>query len=274
MPTLTPMSSPSSGDTTAHDGRATTLSGERGAGKAPREVAASLAAARRRVAAAAEHAGRSPGDVTLVVVTKSFGADAVRVLLDAGQVDIGESRAQELNAKRGETAGARWHFVGRLQRNKVRDVVGATTLIHSVDRAELATEIGDRASRQGLVQRVLVQVNAGGDPAKAGCAPDEAAALVRRIRATPGIACTGLMTIPPAGVDAGPVFARLRALRDDLGRRYPEVQSLSMGMSGDVEEAVAEGATIVRLGRAVLGARPDDAGHDGGRTARTEESER
>lgn len=273
MPTLTPMSSPSSGDTTAHD-RVTALSGERAAGKTPRDVAAGLTAARQRLAAAAERAGRSPHEVTLVVVTKAFGADVVRALLDAGQVDIGESRAQELNAKRGETAGARWHFVGRLQRNKVRDVVGTAALIHSVDRAELADEIADRASRQGLIQRVLVQVNAAEDPAKAGCPPDEAPALVRRIRATPGIACTGLMTIPPAGVDAGPVFARLRGLRDDLGRRYPEVQSLSMGMSGDVEEAVAEGATIVRLGQAVLGARPDNAGHDGGRTARTEESER
>lgn len=274
MPTLTPMSSSSSGDTTTQDGRASPSSREGGAAESPPDVAAGLTAARRRVAAAAERAGRSPHDVTLVVVTKAFSADAVRALLDAGQVDLGESRAQELTAKRGDTAGARWHFVGRLQRNKVRDVVGATALIHSVDRAELAAEIGDRAHRQGQVQRVLVQVNAGEDPAKAGCAPDDAAALVRGIRATPGIACTGLMTIPPAGVDAAPVFARLRGLRDELGRRYPEVQSLSMGMSGDVEEAVAEGATIVRLGQAVLGARPEGAGHDGGRTARTQESER
>lgn len=271
------MSSPSSGDT-ASAGTPATPDGGHAAGQAPghavADVAAGLAAARRRVAVAAEQAGRSPHDVTLVVVCKSFGADAVRAVLATGHVDIGESRAQELTAKRREVAGGRWHFVGRLQRNKVRDVVGTTTLIHSVDRVELAADIAARAERQGQVQRVLVQVNAGDDPAKAGCAPDDAAALVRSIRATPGIACTGLMTIPPAGVDPRPVFARLRGLRDDLGRRYPEVVSLSMGMSGDVEHAVAEGATIVRLGQAVLGARPDDTGHDGGSTARTDESER
>lgn len=239
----------------------------------PEEVAGRLAAVRERVAAATERAGRSPRAVTVVVVTKAFGADAVRAVVDAGHVDIGESRAQELTAKRSEVTGVRWHFVGRLQRNKVRDVVGTASLIHSVDREGLAEDVAERAHRQGQVQRVLVQVNVSEDPAKGGCRPDDAAALVRRIRALPGIACTGLMTIPPADADPGPVYASLRGLRDELNRQYPEVAHLSMGMSGDVEAAVAEGATIVRLGEAVLGPRPQDAGNQGRATAR-KESER
>lgn len=233
-------------------------------------------AVRERVARAAEVAGRDPGEVTLVAVSKTVGAAAVAAVAAAGQRDFGESRAQELAAKRAATAppgaavappgGAtappevRWHFVGRLQRNKVRDVVGAVDLVHAVDRLALAEALAARARALGVVQRVLVQVNAGEDPAKAGPRPGEAAGLVAAVAGLPGLACEGLMTIPPQGVDPAPVFARLRALRDDLVERLPAVRHLSMGMSGDFEVAIAHGATLVRVGEAVFGPRPAPTG--------------
>lgn len=220
-------------------------------------AASRLADVRRRIADAAERAGRPPGAVTLVAVGKTVDVEGVQAMRDAGHADFGESRAQELRAKcQALGPGARWHFVGRLQRNKVRDVVGVATLIHSLDRWELAEPIADRATGQGRVQRVLLQVNQGADPAKAGCAPDDAGELLSRLRALPGIACEGLMTVPPLDADPRPVFRGLRRLRDQLRERFPEVQHLSMGMSGDFETAVEEGATIVRVGSALFGARP------------------
>ena len=216
-----------------------------------------LAEVRQRIAAAAERVGRSPHAVTLVAVSKGFDAEAIRSGRRAGQSDFGESRAQELRRKSDAIGpGVRWHFVGRLQRNKARDVVGTASLIHSVDRFELARSISEQMAGRGGVQRVLVQVNVGDDPAKGGCAIDDTVQLVARVRGLEGIACEGLMTIPPLGVDPRPAFARLRELRDDLRARFPEVQHLSMGMSGDFETAVEEGATIVRVGEAVFGQRP------------------
>jgi PLP dependent protein len=216
-----------------------------------------LAAVRERIAAAAARAGRSRYDVTLVVVGKSFDVALIRAARGEGQVDFGESRAQELRAKARELGGGfRWHFVGRLQRNKAPDVVGLAALIHSVDRLELAEAIADHARRAGLVQRVLVQVNAGRDPAKGGCDPEATTGLVAKVRMLDGIACEGLMTVPPLDADPRSVFATLRGLRDDLRCRFPEVEHLSMGMSADLELAVEEGATIVRVGEAVFGPRP------------------
>lgn len=219
-------------------------------------------AVRERIARAAEAAGRDPGDVTLVAVSKTVETPAVATLAAAGQRDFGESRAQELAVKRAAVAApaVRWHFVGRLQRNKVRDVVGAVDLVHAVDRLPLAEALATRARALGVVQRVLVQVNAGEDPAKAGPPPAEAAGLVAAVAGLPGLACEGLMTIPPQGVDPAPVFARLRALRDDLAERLPAVRHLSMGMSGDFELAIAHGATLVRVGEAVFGPRPAPTG--------------
>lgn len=216
-----------------------------------------LAAVQRRVTAAARRAGREPSAITLVAVTKGFGPDVVTAARDAGQIDLGENRVQEMTAKAAAVAGVRWHFIGRLQRNKVRDVVGLATLVHSVDRLELAQALADRARQGPGLQRVLVQVNAGDDPAKAGCSTAEAPTLVSEVRALDGLACEGLMTIPPAGVDPRPVFATLRRLRDDLHDEYPEIRHLSMGMTHDFEVAVEEGATIVRLGEAIFGPRPD-----------------
>lgn len=228
------------------------------------DVGARLADVQARIREAAGRAGRSPHAVTLVAVSKTVDHTAVLAARRAGQADFGESRAQELRRKSREAgAGVRWHFVGRLQRNKVRDVVGVASLVHSVDRLELAEAIADRTARHGRVQRILVQVNVGGDPDKAGCAPGEVLGLIARIRGLDGVACEGLMTVPPLGEDPRPLFAELRGLRDAVRSRFPEVQHLSMGMTHDFEVAVEEGATIVRVGEAVFGPRPPADGAAG-----------
>lgn len=222
------------------------------------DIARRLAEVRARVAAAAERGGRDAREVTLVAVGKSFDTEVVAAARDAGQVDLGESRARELAAKAEDEAlagRARWHFVGRLQRNKVADVVGTAALIHSIDRLELAEAVAERARQEGGVQRVLLQVNVAGDDAKAGCSASEAVRLLGRLRELPHLACEGLTTIPAMGADPRPAFAALRGLRDDAASRYPEIRHLSMGMSGDFEIAVEEGATLVRVGEAVFGAR-------------------
>ena len=222
----------------------------------PEAVAARLADVRDRIAAAAQRAGRAPTAVTLVAVGKAFGPEHLAAARAAGQQDFGESRAQELTRKAAALGpGVRWHFVGRLQRNKVKDVVGLVSLIHSVDRLELAEALAQRARRTGKLQRVLVQVNVGDDPDKAGCAPEEAASFVAKVRGLEWLACEGLMTIPPLEADPRPMFATLRELRNSIRERFPEVQHLSMGMSHDFETAIAEGATIVRVGEAIFGPR-------------------
>lgn len=219
-------------------------------------LAERLAEMQRRIGEAAERAGRSPYAVTLVAVSKTFGSEVVLAARQAGQADFGESRAQELRRKAKEVGkGVRWHFVGRLQRNKVRDVVGLASLVHSVDNIELAEAIAERARRGSRVQRVLVQVNTGEDPAKGGCDPDDALGLIARVRGLGSIACEGLATIPPQGVDPREPFALLRRLRDAARERFAEVQHLSMGMTADFEVAVEEGATIVRVGEGIFGAR-------------------
>ncbi|MGH8933240.1 MAG: YggS family pyridoxal phosphate-dependent enzyme [Egibacteraceae bacterium] len=224
-------------------------------------IAARLDDLRYRVDRAALRAGREPGSVRIVAISKTFHPQDIQAARQAGQVDFGENRAQELRRKAiamktlAGDEGLRWHFVGRLQRNKVRDVVGLATLIHSVDRVEVARAVADRARRIGSVQQVLVQVNIGNDPAKGGCRPDEALTLVEHVRDLEGITCQGLMTVPALEVDPRPFFGRLRELRDVARDRWPEVQHLSMGMSKDFEVAVEEGATIVRLGEAIFGSR-------------------
>ena len=225
------------------------------------DIGGRLAAVSARVAAAAQRADRSPSSVTIVAVSKTFGAEVIEAAKQDGLLDFGENRAQELSAKAREVTGVRWHFIGRVQRNKARDVVGVATLIHSVDRLELAEALAEHALRGPGLQRVLVQVNAGADPAKAGCSIEQAPDLVAQIRAIDGLACEGLMTIPAMGTDPRPAFRRLRELRDDLRSSFPEVGHLSMGMTHDFEVAVEEGATIVRLGEALFGPRPTSGPH-------------
>ncbi|MDQ1516212.1 MAG: dependent protein [Actinomycetota bacterium] len=222
----------------------------------PEDVAVRLTAVRERLADAAGRAGRPATDVRLVVVTKGVSPPVVQAALDAGATDLGESRAQELLAKAPELARLSggtpkpgqpiWHFIGRLQRNKVAALAPLVDLWQSVDRVELGRAIAGRAPGAS----VLAEVNVADDPAKAGVAPDEAPALVDGLRSA-GLAVDGLMTVPAAGRDPRPAFAALAALADRLG-----LAEVSMGMSDDFEVAVEEGATIVRVGRAIFGPRP------------------
>lgn len=226
----------------------------------PTAVGTRLAAVRRRIALAARQAGRDPADVRLVAVSKFHPLERILAAHAAGQAEFGESRAQELDAKLGEDppADLRWHFVGRLQRNKVRQVAGRVVLIHSVDRIALAESIADHMRSTGGHQDVLVQVNVTGEQRKGGCRPEDLPALVERIAELDGLTATGLMAIPPLDGDPVAVFARLRALRAQVAQDHAGIVELSMGMSGDLDAAVAQGATMVRVGTAVFGARPHD----------------
>ena len=213
----------------------------------PEEVADRLAAVRERLADAAGRAGRPASEVRLVVVTKGVPVPVVQAALDAGATELGENRAQELLAKAPTLKGQpTWHFVGRLQRNKVAALAPVVDLWQSVDRLELGRAIASRAPGAA----VLAEVNVATDPAKAGVAPEEAPALVDGLRSA-GLAVDGLMTVPAAGRDPRPAFAALAALAERLG-----LAEVSMGMSDDFEVAVEEGATIVRVGRAIFGPRP------------------
>ena len=223
-------------------------------------IAARWRAITARVAAACERAGRSPADVTIVAVSKTHPAEAVRAAAAAGARDFGENYAQELAGKLdacAELAGARWHFIGRLQRNKAKLVAGKVALVHAVDSAELAAELGRRAG--GAVQPLLLAVNVAGEATKGGVAPAAAPAVAAAIAALPGVRLDGLMTMPPPSDDpeaSRPSFLALRALRDQLQQELgAPLPALSMGMSGDYEVAIACGATHVRIGTAIFGAR-------------------
>jgi pyridoxal phosphate enzyme (YggS family) len=206
-----------------------------------------LAAIRERVDRAAVAAGRRPGDVRLVAVTKTATEAQIAELVAAGAVDLGENRAQQLVA-RAEAIGPGpvWHFVGRLQRNKIRALARWVTWWQSIDRPELVEPL----ARAVPDARVLVQVNVDADPAKGGCPPEDAAALVDRLVAA-GLAVEGLMTVPRLEGDPRPAFAALRALGEQLG-----LAELSMGMTDDFEAAIAEGATMVRVGRGLFAPAP------------------
>lgn len=214
---------------------------------------------RGRIAAAARRASRSPDEVTLVAVTKSFPADVVVAALDAGATDIGENRAQELKEKAiAVPRDVRWHFIGHLQTNKARTVVGIARLIHSVDRYGLAEEIGRRARSSAHPQDVLIEVNVSGEPTKHGVEPAQALALAERVAALDGLRVRGLMTMAPFAEDperSRPYFADLRELGERVASSVPDAAGLSMGMTRDFEIAVEEGATLVRVGEAIFGPR-------------------
>lgn len=212
-----------------------------------------------RVAEAAQRAGRAPEDVTLVAVSKTWPADVLKDAAGAGAEVFGENRAQELKEKFAVLGDrVRWHFVGPLQSNKVRNVVGVAELVHSVDRYGLGEAIARRARSLGIVQDVLVEVNTGGEATKHGVEPAGAVRLAEEVAALDGIAVKGLMTIPPRSDDpdgARPYFRDLAMLRDLLAESLPGATELSMGMSADFEQAIEEGATIVRVGEAIFGPR-------------------
>lgn len=220
-------------------------------------IAGRLAGIRARIAEAAARAGRPAGSVTLLAVSKTKPEALIREAYAAGQRDFGENYVQELAAKAAALSDLpelRWHLIGPLQRNKVKQVAPVASLVHTVDRPSLAEEIEKRAAAAGKVIPVLLEVNVGGEASKAGCSPDEAPALAAAVRAMPHLSLRGLMTIPPDTEDreeARPFFVALRRLRDAIG----DLPELSMGMSHDFEIAVEEGATIVRVGTAIFGAR-------------------
>jgi PLP dependent protein len=217
-------------------------------------IAEALAAVRGRIAAAARAAGRDPAGIELVAVSKTHAADAVRLALEAGQAIFGENRVQEAERKfpplRGPFPGLQLHLIGPLQTNKAADAVRLFDVIETVDRPKLAAALAASMDRLGRRIPCFVQVNTGAEPQKAGVAPAQAAAFVDECRDRHRLPIEGLMCIPP--VDAPPAahFALLR----DLARRLG-LQRLSMGMSGDFEIAVAHGATSVRVGTAIFGAR-------------------
>jgi pyridoxal phosphate enzyme (YggS family) len=197
-----------------------------------------------------------PSAVTLVAVSKTQPADAVREAYAAGQRDFGENYAQEWREKADALADLPdlvWHFIGALQTNKVKYLVGRVGWVHTVDRLSLAEELSRRSVARGATTRVLLEVNVAGEGSKSGCAPPAVPGLAERVSALPGVVLGGLMCIPPAEDDPRPHFAALRALRDRLPMTLPH---LSMGMSGDYQAAIAEGATMVRIGTAIFGARP------------------
>lgn len=201
-----------------------------------------------RVAAAARHAGRDPESVRVIAATKTRSVQEIAVVMRAGVRELGENRAQELVAKAPHlaTQSPTWHFIGRLQRNKVNPLIPWVTWWHSIDRVELAAAIAARVAGA----KVLLEVNVAAEPQKGGVAPAGLPALVDRCRDL-GLEVCGLMTVAPASGDPRPTFAGLRELARGL-----ELVELSMGMSGDYEFAVAEGATMVRLGTALFGPRP------------------
>ncbi|MCU0606307.1 MAG: YggS family pyridoxal phosphate-dependent enzyme [Candidatus Edwardsbacteria bacterium] len=223
-----------------------------------------LAAVRERIARAAAAAGRSADDVTLVAVTKTVPAGAVLDGIAAGITAIGENRVQEALGKRPAIGSrAQWHLIGHLQSNKAKKAVELFSLIHSVDSVDLAREIGRRAAEAGKVQDILLEVNTSGEPQKYGIGPGDRTILevLNEIGDVKGIHVLGLMTVGPLTDDRGRVRAAFRTLRTlfELVRseRIPniEMRHLSMGMSGDFEDAIAEGSTMVRIGSAIFGPR-------------------
>jgi pyridoxal phosphate enzyme (YggS family) len=224
-------------------------------------IAERLAEVRQKLETAARRAGRDPSSVTLVAVSKKQPAEAIREAYAAGQRDFGENYAQELAAKRAELAdlgGLRWHFIGALQSNKARVVVPGTVLVHAVDRPSVAEALARRATAAGVTCDALLEVNVGAEESKAGVAPMEVSALLAQSSAWAGLRLAGLMCIPPPVEDpeeARPFFRKLRSLRDELQPRFPLLTLLSMGMTHDFEIAVEEGATHVRVGTAIFGAR-------------------
>lgn len=222
------------------------------------EIAANVAEIEARVAAACARAGRPRKEVLLLAVSKTFSAPEIDQALAAGIREVGENRVQEARDKQPEVAlSARWHLIGHLQSNKVKDAVRLFDVIQTADSVALAQKISAAALAAGKRQEILLQVNIGREAQKSGADPDETIALAASIRELEGVHLRGLMAIPPAAdlESTRRCFRELRQLRDELA-----LPQLSMGMSEDFEAAIEEGSTIVRVGRAIFGSRPPVAG--------------
>jgi pyridoxal phosphate enzyme (YggS family) len=217
---------------------------------------------RERVAAAAARAGRDPAAIWIVAVTKTHGPEVVTAAIEAGIADIGENRVQEFLAKAPEvTLPCRWHLVGHLQTNKVPKVIGRFALVQSVDSARLAEHLSAAGARAGVTTDVLLEVNTSGEESKYGLAPGDALRTCELAAALPNLRIRGLMTVGPLVADevaVGAAFARLRRLGEEIAAARIEnisMEHLSMGMTDDFEIAIAEGSTMIRLGRVLFGER-------------------
>ena len=224
------------------------------------DISRRLEGVRAQIVAAARTASRDPAEVELVAVSKTQDAPSVREALAAGQNAFGESRAQELVAKAPLLPSlTRWHFIGHLQRNKIRKILPLVELIHSVDSLELARDIDRIAEALGLFPRILLEVNLAGEVSKFGFKPDVLREQIENLLALSRVQVEGLMTIAPVAErpdDARPFFTRLRDLRDEVATRSGvPLATLSMGMSSDFVVAIEEGATLVRVGTAIFGPR-------------------
>ena len=216
-------------------------------------IADNIASVQSRIDASCARAGRSRQEVMLIAVSKTFAADAVSAALAEGIRQLGENRVQEARDKRPLVSGeAKWHLIGNLQSNKVKDAVRIFDTIQTVDSISLGSKIAAAAQAAGRTLDVLIEVNIGREPQKHGAAPGEVEAIVDGLRSLDALRVRGLMAIPPAGTpeQARAHFAELRALKTSLA-----LDQLSMGMSSDFEEAIEEGSTMVRIGRAIFGSR-------------------
>ena len=225
------------------------------------EIAAGLAAVRERIAAAELAAGRAAGSVSLVVVTKTFPVEDIAVLVDLGIGHVGENRDQEAAPKAEALSGSGliWHFIGQLQTNKARSVAGYADVVESVDRLKLVRALSRAAAERGPANRqlrCLVQVCLDDQPGRGGAEPEQVAEIAASIAAAPGLSLGGVMAVAPLGADPDVAFARLAEVAAEVRLHHPEADTISAGMSGDLEAAVRHGATQVRLGSAVLGYRP------------------
>lgn len=228
------------------------------------DVAGNLRSVKERMGEAASRAGRPAGDIKLVAVTKGVEPERIVEAIKAGHLTFGENYAQEFRLKKeiiGRTVdeNVEWHFIGRLQRNKVKYLIGEVALIQSLDSLSVAREIEKKAAGMGIRVPVLIEVDTGGEETKGGVKRKEVESFIGSLEEFGSIEIRGLMTMPPYFDDPGrarPYFAALRELRDRLAAGYPGLTELSMGMSGDFEAAIEEGATIVRVGSAIFGPRP------------------
>jgi PLP dependent protein len=218
------------------------------------EIAAAVRRTGERIEAARRRSGRGPEEVTLIAVTKGVSPEAIRIALEAGVRDFGENYAQDLVSKREAVPDARWHFIGRLQRNKVARVVAAADLVHSLERGAASRRVADAGAERGRPVECLVEVDF--TEGRVGVPPDQLRRFVDEAMSQPGLSLRGLMTVPPLEGEPRRFFARLRELLEGLRETHPGLRELSMGMSADYEEAVEEGATMVRIGTAIFGPRP------------------
>ena len=216
-------------------------------------IADNFRSVNERIAGAASRAGREFSDITLVAVTKKQSVAAIMEVLSAGATDIGENYVQEAADKRESVLSARWHLLGHLQSNKAKVAVTLFDLVQSVDSLKLARALGAQAQASGKEQKILLQVHLGDEETKFGLLPETVADSAAEIAELPGVTLQGLMGIAPNGVEARPYFQQLRAIFEALPAKNAQI--LSMGMTGDFESAIEEGATLIRIGTAIFGPR-------------------